>query len=76
MSARQNNVHICWRKPANSYIKNDKRIKFYFPGSNWNLKVKLADNHNFDIFQSFLTFLERKLGSDENPYYEDSTMKQ
>ena len=72
MSAQQNNVHICWRKPANSYIKNGKCIKFYFPGSNWNLRVNFADNHNFDTFQSFLTFLERKLGSDENPYYDDN----
>ena len=59
-------------KKTNNYIKNDKCIKFYSPGSNGNLKVKFADYHNFDTFQSFLTFLERKLGSDENPYEEDN----
>ena len=61
-------------KEANNYIKNDERIKFYFPDSNGNLKVKFADNHNvnFDTFQSFLTVLERKLGSDENAYEGDN----
>ena len=57
-------------KETNNYIKNDERIKFCFPDSNGNLKVKFADNHNvsFDTFQSFLTVSERKLGSDGNAY--------
>ena len=61
-------------KETNTYIKNDEGIKFCFPDSNGNLKVKFADNHNvsFDTFQSFLTVLERKLGSDENAYEGDN----
>ena len=61
-------------KETSNYIKNDECIKFCFPDSNGNLKVKFADNHNvsFDTFQSFLTVLERKLGSDENAYEGDN----
>ena len=61
-------------KETNNYIKNDEHIKFCFPDSNGNLKVKFADNHNvsFDTFQSFLTVLERKLGIDENVYEGDN----
>ena len=61
-------------KESNSYIKNDERIKFCFPDSNGNLKVKFAENHDvsFDTFQSILTVLETKLASDENAYEEDN----
>ena len=61
-------------KETNNFIKNDERIKFCFPDSNGNLKVKFADNHNvsFDTFQLFLTVLERNLGSDENAYEGDN----
>ena len=61
-------------KETNNYIKNDECIKFCFPDSNGNLKVKFADNHNvsFDTFQLFLTVLERNLGSDENAYEGDN----
>ena len=53
---------------------NDECIKFCFPDSNGNLKVKFADNYTviFDTFQSFLTVLERKLGGEENAYEEDN----
>ena len=46
-------------KETNNYIKNDENIKFCFPDSNGNLKVKFADNHNvsFNISQSFLIVL-------------------
>ena len=61
-------------KETNNYIKNNEHIKFYFPDSNRNLKVKFADNHNvsFDTFESFLTVLEIKLGGDENAYEGDN----
>lgn len=61
-------------KESNSYIKNNERIKFCFPDSNGNLKVKFAENHDvsFDTFQSILTVLERKLASEENAYEEDN----
>ena len=61
-------------KEAINYIKNDERIKFCFPDSNWNLKVKFAEdcNASFDTFQSFLTVLERKRGN-ENAYEGESS---
>ena len=42
---------------TNNYIKNNEHIKFCFPDSNGNLKVKSAENNNatFDTFQWFLT---------------------
>ena len=61
-------------RKTNNYIKNNERIKFCFPDSNRNLKVKFADNYNvsFDTFQSFLNVLERQLGRDENAYEGDN----
>ena len=66
---RKINFHVSLTKhrsdllqETNNYIKNDDCIKFYFPDSNGNFKVKFAGNQNvsFDTFQSFLTVLERK----------------
>ena len=61
-------------RKTNNYIKNNERIKFCFPDSNRNLKVKFADNYNvsFDTFQSILNVLERQLGRDENAYEGDN----